>query len=132
MVTFRCYISSAGDDAIGTWYEIQSPNVRGAIYAVVEALRARPADRWRRKPYAELKRRVCAGLGEIRVEEPKGVHHRILGFFDATRSAFTLLYPFGKNDDPDYIAACPVAQKRKRDVEQDAGRARQCGFPAAS
>jgi hypothetical protein len=131
MVTFRCYISSTGDDEIGAWYESQSANVRGAIYAVVEALRARPVDRWRRKPYAELKNRICAGLGEVRVEEPKGVHHRILGFFDPTRSAFTLLYPFGKSGDPAYVIACPKAQKRENDVEQDATRGRECDFPAA-
>ena len=104
MVTFRCYISSTGDDEIGASYESQSANVRGAIYAA---------------------------LGEVRVEEPKGVHHRILGFFDPTRSAFTLLYPFGKSGDPAYVIACPEAQKRKNDVEQDATRGRECYFPAA-
>jgi hypothetical protein len=131
MVTFRCYISSTGDDEIEAWYEQQSPGVRGATYAVLEALRARPAGRWRRKPYAELKSRICAGLGEIRVEEPKGVHHRILGFFDRTRSAFRLLYPFGKGGDPTYLVACPEAQRRKKDVEEDADRARECDFAAA-
>ncbi len=131
MVIFRCYISSTGEDEIAAWYQQQSPNVRGAVYAVVEALSARPAERWRRKPYAELKSLVCAGLGEVRVEEAKGVHHRMIGFFDRTKTAFTLLYPFGKGDDPTYLVACPEAQRRTKDVEEDAGRVREWDFAAA-
>jgi hypothetical protein len=130
MTEFRCYISPSGDDEVSRWYLAQSPNVRGAIFAVVESLRNRPRHLWRRKPYGQLRGLSCLGLGEIRVEEPVGSHCRILGFFLDHTSVFVLLYGFAKDSDPSYDAACPEAQIRRSSVEQDHAQARFCQFPA--
>ena len=117
-VEFRCYLSEAGDDEVRLWYEAQKPAVRGAILATLQALSGRPRDRWRRKPYGVLRSSTCRGLGEIRIEEPRRMHHRILGFFDGSE-AFVLLYAFCKIFDPAYQLACPEAQRRRLDVERD-------------
>ena len=131
MPGFRCYISPAGDDEVERWYLAQSPNVRGAVCAVIEALHHRPRHLWRRKPYGVLRGALCAGLGEIRIEEPRGLHHRILGFFAATTPDFVMLYAFAKDSGPAYKTACPEARKRRSYVEQNYAHARECQFPAA-
>jgi hypothetical protein len=126
MIDFMCYVSTSGDDEVRLWYEAQSPGVQGAIVAVVETLRHRPRDRWRRKPYADLRGKLCSGLGELRIEEPPKTHHRILGFFGEASASFVLLCAFRKDLDPEYRLACPEAQKRKSRVEHDQTRAREC------
>lgn len=131
MVEFRCYISPRGDDEVSQWYSAQSPNVQGAIFAVIESLRNRPRHLWRRKPYGQLRGPSCLGLGEIRVEEPKGSHYRILGCFLNHTAVFVPLYGFAKESDPSHKSACPEAQIRRSAVEQDHAQARFCQFPAA-
>jgi hypothetical protein len=128
MVTFLCYLSSSGDDETERWYRRQSTSVQAAIYAVLETLRHRPPDRWRRKPFARLNSCLCTGLAEIRVEEPDGMHYRILGYFDDERTIFTLLYAFRKDDDPGYNFACPEAQRRRRATETNPDRTTLCGI----
>lgn len=130
-VAFRCHISADGEDEVRRWYTAQSPSVRAAVYAELEALGHRPAERWRRKPYGVLRGAACSGLGEIRIEHPRGVHYRILGFFDAERTCFTLLYPFLKSTDPAYAIACPESQRRRSDVERNDTRARNGNLLAA-
>ena len=131
MTGFRCYLSPAGGETVRQWCLDQSPNVQAAIVAVIEALSHRTRDRWRRKPYGELRGASCRGLGEIRIEEPKGVHYRILGFFAGASADFVLLYGFAKNTDPTYASACPEAQRRRAVVEQDSTQVRDCAFTAA-
>lgn len=128
MVTFRCYISATGSDEIQQWFEDQSAGVQATMIAILEGLHHRDSARWRRKPYGELRNRFCAGLGEIRIEFPRGKHYRILGYFDPARRVFTLLHAFSKSLDPDYIAACPEAQRRRHLVEQNPSRTRECRF----
>jgi hypothetical protein len=131
MIDFMCYVSAFGDDEVGRWFEAQTPAVQGAIVAVVAKLRYRSRERWRRKPYADLRGALCSGLGERRIEEPPKTHHRILGFFNEEASSFVFLYAFRKDHDPEYRIACPEAQKRKSHVEQDQARAREWHFPSA-
>src|ERR1017187_754604 len=130
MTEFQCYISASGDDEVRRWYEAQAPNVQGAVFAVIESLRHRPRNVWRRKPYGQLRSPSCSGLGEIRIEEPKGSHHRILGFFADPTSDFILLYAFAKDLDPAYSIACPEAQRRRSSIECNEAHIHDCQFPA--
>src|SRR5271157_5916163 len=132
MPEFMCYHSSGGDDVIQQWYREQPRAVQGAVIATVEALRHRPRELWRRKPYGVLRGTLCSGLSELRIEEPKGAHYRILGFFERGGAQFVLLCAFRKDCDPEYRVACPIAQERKLDVERDGTRSRRCRFPAPS
>jgi len=91
--------------------------VQGATFAILETLSHRPYQHWRRKPFGLLKGPACLGLGEIRIEEPKASHHRILGFFHDPD--FILLLAFAKDTDPAYAKACPDAQTRRLALEQD-------------
>ena len=129
MPGFRCYLTFDGENDIDRWYHAQPPNVRGAVIATLSSLSRRPRHLWRRKPFGTLKGPTCLGLGEIRVEEPKGSHHRILGFFDGATSDFVLVYAFAKDADPAYLTACPEAQTRRMRIEQNRSRARACHFP---
>jgi hypothetical protein len=129
MTVFRCYISLSGDGEVCRWYKAQSPNLRGAIFAVIKLLDSRPRHHWRRKLYGVLRGQSCQGLSEIRIEEPKGSHHRLLGFFVAPDEHFVLLYAFAKDSDPAYETACPETQRRKAEIEQDNTRAQDCEFP---
>lgn len=128
MLSFRCYVSLDGEDEVQRWYDRQTPCVRGATSAVLEALGRRPPDLWRRKPYGILRGSSCLGLGEIRIEEPRGVHYRILGCFDDPAVAFILLYAFAKDEDQAYEISCSVAQSRRNDLEQDHAFTRTCRF----
>jgi hypothetical protein len=130
MTDFRCYISQTGQNEVRQWYAAQSPNVQGAIFAVIEALRHRPRHLWRRKPFGQLRGPLCLGLGEIRIEEPKRSHYRILGFFPGPSSDFILLYGFAKSSDPAYEIACPEAQRRRAEIEQDQSQAQDRGYAA--
>jgi hypothetical protein len=132
MPEFMCYHSESGDDVIKRWYRGLPPAVQGAVVATVELLQHRPREYWRRKPYGTLRGRLCSGLGELRIEEPKGVHYRMLGFFDQCGTRFVMLYAFRKDHDPEYLVACPKAQERKSNVERDGTRSRRCQFPAPS
>lgn len=126
MTGLLCYLSETGEDEVFQWYIAQSPEVRAAVFAILETLRHRPYPRWRRKPFGVLRGDLCAGLGEIRIEEPRGVHYRILGYLVPSETAFALLYAFEKGSDPDYRMACPQAQKRRYDVERNGQRVRDC------
>ena len=132
MPEFMCYHSESGEDVVLRWYRSQTPAVQGAVVATVEALRHRPRNRWRRKPYGGLRGALCSGLGELRIEEPKGIHYRILGFFDEGGTQFVLLCAFRKDHDPEYRMACPKAQECRSDVERDKARSRKCQFPTPS
>ena len=132
MIAFRCYASPGEDGELQSWYEKQLPRVQAAVVAVIEALSHRQRSHWRRKAYAELKGGLCTGLGEIRIEEPKGVHHRIFGFFTEDGLEFTVLYAFAKDADPDYLMACPEAQRRRRDIERDRSFIGGSRFPRAA
>lgn len=121
-VTFRCYVGVDGQDEIRRWFEQQTPGVQGAIAATIDALRRRPGHWWRRKPYASLHGPSCMGIGEIRVEHPKGEHDRILGYFEPLETVFTMVYPFKKDVDPSYRLACPQAQLRRMEIEHDQRR----------
>src|ERR1700677_1007854 len=118
MAGFRCYISRSGDNVIAQWFAAQSPNVRGATFAVIESLCQRPRHLWGRRLYGQLRGPFCLGLGEIRIEEPRRTHYRILGFFLVPTSDFVLLHAFAKDTDPAYTSACPEAQTRRSEIEQ--------------
>lgn len=128
MERFRCYIDDAGEDDIGRWYDAQTAELRGEVDAILEVLAHTRRNRWRRKPFASLSNEECAGLGEIRIEVDE-THYRILGYDGPGSRWFVLLYPFAKDCDPEYRIACPIAQSRKIEVENDPSRTRECAFP---
>jgi hypothetical protein len=132
MTDLLCYLNDDGSDVIRHWYSAQGRAVQGAFVATVESLRHRPRHWWRRRLYGELRGQCCFGLGELRIEEPKGVHYRVLGFFNGDSSCFVLVYAFLKDCDPEYVLACSTAQERKSHVERDWARCRKCGFPASN
>ena len=122
VVRFWCYISPDGRDEIRAWYERQTTEVQGAILDALDRLAARHPVWWRRKPFGVLRGGACAGLGEIRIEYPKGTHYRILGYFAATGLDFVMVYPFPKDTDPAYLRACPAARFRRMEIEHDQRR----------
>lgn len=128
MVALRCYLLASGADAIREWYAAQPAQVRGAVFAVLEALQATPRSRWRRKRFALLGKRgqsECRGLGEIRIEVQR-VHYRIFGYFDEEGNTFTMVFAFRKDWNPAYDRACPIAQRRKSNVLDNVRRADEC------
>jgi hypothetical protein len=133
MVALRCYLANGEGDVIRVWIASQPGPIRGAVNAVLEGLQAIPSKRWRRKRFARLgakQQRECSGLGEIRVEAD-GEHYRILGYFsDEGEETFTMLLAFKKDCDPAYHNACPLAQTRKADVENDPSKSVVCRFPS--
>ena len=126
MTGFLCYLSETGEDEVFRWYTAQNPEVRAAVFAIIETLRYRPYHHWRRKPFGVLRGGPCAGLGELRIEKPRGVHYRVLGCLVPSETAFILLYAFDKDSDPEYRIACPEAQKRRSEVERNGQRIRDC------
>ena len=90
-----------------------------------------PRHRWRSKAYKKLGlrgQRECKKLCEI-IVETIGIHYRIFGYFIGADMEFILLYPFRKDTDPSYHSACPAAQTRKRETENDPRRSHACQFP---
>jgi hypothetical protein len=117
VVRFWCYLSPDGRDEIRTWFDGQTEDVRGRFTETLDRLASRHPVWWRRKPYGVLRSGACAGLGEIRIEYPKGTHYRILGYFAATGLDFVMVYPFPKDIDPAYRRACRIARFRRMEIE---------------
>ena len=121
-VRFWCYLSPDGRDEIRAWFNGQTKEVQAAVDDVLDLLATRHPFRWRRKPYGILQSGACAGLGEVRIEYPKGTHYRILGYFAATGLDFVMVYPFPKDTDPAYLRACSAARFRRMEIEHDQRR----------
>ncbi len=87
--TFRCYVSPSGRDMIERWYAAQSAEAQVAFDTVLEFLRQRRRDEWRRPEFDRMSGRYRV-LSELRFEVAN-VQYRPLGFFGPARAEFTIL-----------------------------------------
>ncbi|SEC70490.1 hypothetical protein SAMN05444161_1667 [Rhizobiales bacterium GAS191] len=134
---FKCYDPSGTGGGIHEWYDGLSEDVRAQIDAAIEVLAITRT--WDREAIYEDLRGACDGLGEIRIDVPKGpgeqngsgpFHlYRILGFAGPGRREFTLLCGFKKDGTFDYGPACASAHRRKEGVTKDGRKAPSCRFP---
>jgi hypothetical protein len=125
--TFRCYISPSGRDVIGDWRSCQTEPVKAAIDVVLEYLRQRPRDEWRRPDFDLLSGKMRQ-IGEIRLKEDKR-QYRIFGFFGPGRSEFTLLIGASKKGNSYSPKEARVtALKRMAQVINDGNRSRVLDF----
>jgi hypothetical protein len=124
----RCYDPSGDGGGIHTWYDPLPGEVRGAIDAVLERLVAEKAQLTDSPIYKELHGH-CSGLDEVIVELDDGRHFRILAFRGPMYREFTRLFGFEKISTQQYGAACNSAKWRKKGVERNAKRAKDCDFP---
>lgn len=125
MWTFRCYVSEQESvDFIDEWYAGLPDEVQGEVDATLEILRIIPRRYWRMPLYRDL--RNWDDLHAIRIKSGED-HYRIVGFFGPdAENEFTLLVPFKKDDDPDYIASCTEAQMRMTTVLANPGSSHEC------
>jgi hypothetical protein len=134
MVAFYCY-NPSGRKGRGfhAWYDYLSAEHRSEIDVALELIEN---DKTLEESgcFKELRGR-CLGLTEIKIDFPdhqaqRGeAHFRILGY--GTPDRFVLLYGFQKRGERDYGHACRSANTRKRSVEKDGRRARECRFSQA-
>jgi len=116
---YRCYVNGAGLNEIRSWYDRQSPKVRGKFISRLQTLRQLDPELWVPKPFRWL-RHECAGLGEIRFETGN-VQYRPLGF--RTDFTFTMvLCAIEKGGKFEPANACTAGLARKSEVHADANR----------
>jgi hypothetical protein len=118
--TFRCYRSERGVDEIKTWYDGQTPNVRGKFLSRVKTLSQLQPHEWS-MPYFRWLHGEGEGIGEIRFEVMK-VQHRPLGFQERGM-VFTLVICAREVSDR-FVPrnACATALTRKAAIENNEER----------
>ncbi len=124
--TIRCYLDLNGVDVIDEWVGTVSDAVAAKFDVRMRYLQEQPHSAWTR-PHFDSLGGDCSGLGEVRFQSEK-VQYRPIGFFSAA-SEFTLLF-VAIEKDRKFVpkSACDIAQRRKKEVEADRRRARDCEF----
>lgn len=123
---FRCYLLGSEIDVLDEWRNAHAHD--DALIAKMDTrlrfLRQQPRDRWVRPSFDTLSK-DCAGLGEVRFEH-KNVQYRPIGF-SSGRMEFTFVFVATEKSDK-FVPknTCKVAQERKREVESDRSKARDC------
>jgi hypothetical protein len=117
--TFRTFVSGRGEEEVSGWYDAQSPKVQAAFDQRIRTLAQMRLQEWR-DPYTKKLKGDGSGLIEIRFFADN-VQHRPLGFFGPGRGEFTILICAIEQGD-DFVPhdAIAIAQRRKREVLQDA------------
>lgn len=116
---FHCYVSANGVNEIRSWFDKQSPSVRGKFISRLQTLRQLDPELWVPKPFRWL-RHECSGLGEIRFEAGN-VQHRPLGF--RTDFTFTIvLCAIEKGGKFEPANACTKGLERKSEIQTNGKR----------
>jgi hypothetical protein len=126
--TFRHYVSDRGVDEIRTWYDAQSANVRATFKSRLRFFSQNPQPSWPTKYFKTLSHRPCRGLAEVRMFVDK-VQHRPLCFFSEGKVLTFVFCAIEKDDEFVPKNACKIANDRKKEIENDAKRAKLSDIP---
>lgn len=124
--TFKCFLSEKGSDLFDLWYEGQSDAAKAKLDVIVEHFRDKPHTKWGGNYFFPLT--GYDGIFEIKFRVAN-VLYRPLGCFGPERMQFTFL--IGANEQGDEfvpLGAPEIAVQRRKILEADKGRARECNF----
>lgn len=118
----RSYVDSRGKLILAAWFDDLADNSQADVLTKLEYLVAQPRDKWVR-PDFDLLHGSAKGFGEIRIKI-RSVRTGLIGFFGPSRQEFAIVLSVqkkGNNYKPKDWES--VANKRKREIENDENRA---------
>ena len=121
--SFRRFVSAAGRDEVGGWYDSLPRKDRARFRVRLEYLRETRIDKWQLPDYRPLTG-ACKGLGELR-RKIANSRYRVIGFFGPNENEFSALLVWEKKSPKIPRRVCETAQRRKKDVIDNRERAHE-------
>jgi len=123
---WKNYITSQGNGIVKEWYESIDKFVWLEFRAMLEHLDGQPPVNWVR-PYVGTLKKECSGLFEIRFDVGN-VQYRPIGYYSGEMEFTILFFAIEKDSKFVPLAACKIAQKRKKDIENGKEKANEFWF----
>jgi hypothetical protein len=123
---WKSYVTPRGETLVKEWHGEVDSFVWLEFRTTLEYLDGQPPSNWVR-PYVGTLKKDCSGLFEIRLEV-KNVQYRPIGYYSGEMEFTILFFAIEKGSKFVPLAACEIAQRRRKDIEEGKEKANEFWF----